>query len=66
MWKVREARLNGEGVVFVPAGGLALPGGPSLGIGVLPEQCSGGKDSAVKSVELFAGAGGLSEPPKPG
>ncbi len=59
MWTVREARLDGDTVGLGPARRLALtdvhPVGTSPALGDAPN----GKDAAVKSVELFAGAGGL-------
>ena len=36
MWKVRETKLDGDRVVFVPAVGLALPGAPSFDIAAPP------------------------------
>ena len=59
MWRVRIARLDGDRVVFDSAEGLALPGDLAFGIESPPGLCSDGKESSVKSVELFAGAGGL-------
>jgi DNA (cytosine-5)-methyltransferase 1 len=59
MWRIKEARLDGDRVAYIPLGYLGLPREPAFGIADSPGPSLGGKDTAVKSVELFAGAGGL-------
>ena len=59
MRRIREARLTDAGIVYRSLGFLGLPSEPVSGIAAPPKPCLGGKDAAVKSVELFAGAGGL-------
>lgn len=59
MWRIKEARLDGDRLAYVSLGYLGLPRQPAFGIGELPGLCWRGKDAAMKSVELFAGAGGL-------
>jgi 16S rRNA G966 N2-methylase RsmD len=59
MWRIREVRLDGDRMVFAPVGYLRLPREPVFGIAAPSEQCSDGRDATVRSVELFAGAGGL-------
>jgi C-5 cytosine-specific DNA methylase len=59
MFTLREARLEGEQVVYAPPRRLVLPPEQAPGITPRTKHKPSGKDSAVKSVELFAGAGGL-------
>ncbi len=59
MWRLAEARFDGDRIILVPVGGLPLLTEFVFDIANLPGVSSDGKDSAVKSVELFAGAGGL-------
>lgn len=59
MWSVREARLSGERVVLIPTHDLALSGNSTDAITHANDSPLDGKESSVKSIELFAGAGGL-------
>lgn len=58
-WHVREFSLIRDQGTFLPVTELPLPNTPASGIATPPGHSPGGKDTAVKSVELFAGAGGL-------
>jgi len=59
MWHIREAMKEGNKLKFVPLDELPLPERQHPGIIPSGDISTDGKDAAVKSIELFAGAGGL-------